>query len=230
MARGRGALTSSELRWTIVVVLLAAVGVVALWPLLKGGPSVPPSGSVNPQFGIGADVGSPVPDDVELAPLRREAALSPCPSPALDAPAPTGPLAGVVVPCLGSPGAVDLGPALAGRPVLLNVWASWCAPCREEIPVLSDYADDSGAIAVIGVNVQDRPSDALQLLVDLGARYPSVADPEGDLRAALQAPPILPTSYVVRPDGSLQRVDPPAVFRTPEEIRLTVGRYLASSG
>jgi len=218
----------SETRWTIVVVILAAAGVIALWPLLDASQVRSPS-RIAPQFGVGAEVGTPKPDDAELGARRQQADLSPCPVASPVPAEPAGPLAGVAVPCLGSPGTVDLGATLAGRPALLNMWASWCLPCQEEIPVLADYADEPEALPVIGINVQDHPSAALALLARLGAQYPSVVDSTGAVRAALHAPPILPTSYVVRADGSVHRIDPPAVFRTVAEVRRDVEKHLGET-
>lgn len=217
----------SEIRWTVVVVVLAIAGAIALWPR-EGKYSIPePSGGPAPQvLEESGDLTAPVPDDAALAGLRQQAALQPCPTRTPDAPAPSGPLAGITVPCLGAPGTVDLAAALAGRPALLNVWASWCPPCREEMPVLATYAAQPGAVPVIGINVQDRPADALTMLADVGVRYPSVTDPQGALQRALQAPPILPVSYVLRPDGSVQMITPPLVFRTPDQVRQAVERRL----
>ncbi|MDQ4118841.1 MAG: TlpA family protein disulfide reductase, partial [Actinomycetota bacterium] len=135
-----------------------------------------------------------------------------------------GPLAGVRVPCLGADGLSDVGAALAGRPALVNVWASWCAPCRGELPVLAEYSDRPGAVPVLTVDVRDDPVAALGLLRELRVNLPAVTDPDGALRAALDVPPALPASYVVRPDGSLTRVDPPTPFRSADEVAATVER------
>lgn len=218
----------SEIRWTVVVVVLAIAGAIALWPR-EGKYSIPePRGGPAPQIlEESGDLTAPVPDDTALAGLRQRAAVQPCPAPPPDAPAPSGPLAGITVPCLGAPGTVDLAAALAGRPALLNIWASWCPPCREEMPVLAAYAAQPGAVPVIGINVQDRPADALSMLTDVGVRFPSVTDPRGALQRALQAPPILPVSYVLRPGGSVQMVTPPVVFRSTDEVRRAVERHLS---
>ncbi|MGH3903206.1 MAG: TlpA family protein disulfide reductase [Pseudonocardiaceae bacterium] len=201
------------LRWVMLAVLLALAVFVALGP--RQGTERDPAGS------------AASPDrSVDLNRLRIDAALQPCPAPPPDAPASEGPLAGVVLPCLGTGDAVDLGAALAGRPALLNLWGPLCRPCAEELPALAAYAAEPGAVPVLGVEVQQLPGGALDMLTALNVHYPSVSDPEGRLRAALGAPPVLPLSFVVSADGQVSQVNPPRVLRTPQQVRAVVERSL----
>lgn len=214
--------TRSAVQWTLVVVLLTTAGIIALWPHGTG-----PGNTASPlarDSAPAATAGQGV-DDRTLEPLRRRAAMQPCPQPSPKRPAPRGRLAGVVAPCLGAPGTVDMGKVVAGRTMLLNVWASWCPPCREEMPVLDRYAAQSGAIPVLGVNVKDRPSAALELAAELGVHYPSISDPDRIVQTALRMPPVVPLNYLVRSDGSVVRITDPLTFRRPEEVRATVRRY-----
>ncbi|MBW0106251.1 redoxin domain-containing protein, partial [Pseudonocardia sp. KRD291] len=157
-----GGASRSEIIATAAVVVLVALAVVALWPDAPSGPSGGPGTSTAAEPN-----GDPAAaDPVALASARAGAGLDPCPS-AAPGTAATGPLAGVTVPCLGADGAVDVGAALAGRPALLNVWASWCAPCRDELPALAAYAARPGSVPVLTVDVRDDPVAALSLLRDL---------------------------------------------------------------
>ncbi|MGW5721458.1 TlpA family protein disulfide reductase [Amycolatopsis sp. NPDC003865] len=204
-------------RWVLVTVVLVLASAVALWPRdgHEQGGATAPSGQAPSRV---------VPD---LAQARAEAALRPCPRPVPRAAA-SAPLKDVKGDCLGDGSVVDLGAALAGKPALINVWATWCQPCREELPVLDAYSMSTGAVPVLGVQVQSEPADGLDLLAYLGVRFPSVHDTEGTIRRALQLPAFLPVSYVVLPEGAVRRVDPPTPFRSPEEVRRTVDRYLTA--
>jgi hypothetical protein len=82
---------------------------------------------------------------------------------------------------------------------------------------------------VLGVQVDGTPQAGLALLTALGVHLPSVTDPDGTLRAALDAPPVLPLSYLVSADGSVRMVNPPVVFGSADEVAAVVQRYRAAS-
>lgn len=204
------------LRWVLVAVVLVGALVVALWPGWRQ--SSPPAVPSSTDAIRGA---APSIDQ-----LRFRAALQPCPSAPGDMVRRRGPLSGLVLPCLGQPATVDLAAALAGRAALLNLWGPLCQPCTQELPALAAYAAEPNAVVVLGVEVQQLPAAALDELAALDVHYPSVSDPEGRLRAALHAPPVIPLTYLVSADGTVHQLNPPEVMRSAEQVRAVVARYL----
>jgi cytochrome c biogenesis protein CcmG/thiol:disulfide interchange protein DsbE len=91
-------------------------------------------------------------------------------------PAPGDPAPSFDAPLLRGGGSLSLA-ELEGRPVVLNFWASWCAPCRDEAPMLVRAHEEHGdAISFVGVDIRDGRTDALEFEKSYGMEYPSVRD------------------------------------------------------
>lgn len=93
--------------------------------------------------------------------------------------------------------------SLRGRYVLINFWATWCAPCREEMPYLQQLSiDHADRLTVLGVNMREEPERIYPFVEEFGLTFPVLLNPpdniigENNVRG-------LPVSYVVGPDGTV---------------------------
>lgn len=138
--------------------------------------------------------------DPELLALMQEVNLDPCPTPAPNPDAAIPGLPDQVFDCLGDTSSISLA-QVRGTPLVVNVWASWCPPCIEELPLLNKVSRElDGEVDFIGINIEDDSTKALQLMQDFGITYPSVIDRSGDTRAPLTIPGP-PVTYFVTSQG-----------------------------
>jgi cytochrome c biogenesis protein CcmG, thiol:disulfide interchange protein DsbE len=92
---------------------------------------------------------------------------------------------------------------LRGRPVVVNVWASWCAPCRAEARLLERTAKEyQGEVQFLGVATRDREPDADAFIDRYNVSYPNLFDRDGSIRRFLGLRG-LPTTYVFDGNGRL---------------------------
>jgi thiol-disulfide isomerase/thioredoxin len=93
-----------------------------------------------------------------------------------------------------------------GRPIIVNFWATWCAPCKHEIPSFVELVDKyrEQQLTVLGISVDDRPEDLLPFAEEFKMNYPVLVGlGRDDLLEAYAAGWFVPMSWFIRPDGSV---------------------------
>ena len=93
-----------------------------------------------------------------------------------------------------------------GKAVVLNVWASWCAPCRAEAPELEDVWQDkqSQQVQFVGINTRDSTIAAQRFVETMGLTFPSIEDPDGRVQllfADSLPPQAIPSTVVIDGEG-----------------------------
>jgi cytochrome c biogenesis protein CcmG/thiol:disulfide interchange protein DsbE len=108
-----------------------------------------------------------------------------------------------VLPALPGPGHGSIAEH-RGEWVLVNLWASWCGPCRQEVPVLQEFwkRHRSHGVTVLGINVQDNGDDALAFLREVRAGYPELRSVGAERSEAFGAGGV-PENFLVNPKGRL---------------------------
>lgn len=189
------------MRWrhTLVVSLLGLlVSACGVTPQVNGSPKV-------------------VLDSPALRALKASAHIQTCPTTTA---APTGALPKASLPCLGGGPSVNLA-SLRG-PMVINVWAQYCGPCRAEMPHLEAFAKKyAGRVAVLGVDYQDfQPDLALGFAKSVGATYPLISDLTPVIRTG-----VLPTTILLDANGRIAFEQPIAITSL-TELEQLVAQHL----
>lgn len=139
--------------------------------------------STKPTFGGGAP--RTVAAD-ELTAAKSQAGIEDCPV-ADGKPTGDDALPDLTLACLGGGPEVNLA-GLAGKPTVINLWASWCAPCRKELPLLAQADEKYGdALQIIGIDYRDEAPDlAIELARTSGVTYPQLVDADEDTKSKLK--------------------------------------------
>ena len=130
---------------------------------------------------------------------------------------------GIQLDCLDGTTGAQLG-ALQG-PMIVNVWGSWCGPCKEEIPILrSFYEKAKGKVALIGVDVEEANlNDGQKFVEGNGIVWPNLYDPDGRSREYFGMG--VPVTWFIAVDGSVagKKI---GVFKNEIELITLTNRYL----
>ena len=118
---------------------------------------------------------------------------------------------------------------LRGHPVVINKWASWCGPCRAELPILQELSTSRGrSIAFVGVNAKDKRPAAERFAARFPVPYPSYEDPDERIARALEAPANFPVTLFVDARGKTVFTHQGG-YRTKADLDADIEKHLGGS-
>ena len=133
----------------------------------------------------------------------------------------SGSLAGVRLPLLAESGdsagqgseadqaeLVDMGQVAEGKPTVLNVWAWNCAPCRQELPLIEQWAKDNPDVQVATVHAAREAGRGQAFLQEIGVKLPTYSDTVDVVGPALNLPRVVPITVVFKADGTVAAIHP----------------------
>lgn len=114
---------------------------------------------------------------------------------------------------------------LKGLPVVVNKWASWCGPCREEFPEFQQTAKElGGRVAFLGINVYDSESKAKGFLGKFPVPYPSYSDPDMKISKQLPPPKYAPVTNIYDAEGRLVHAES-GPYKSAADLAADIERY-----
>lgn len=95
-----------------------------------------------------------------------------------------------------------------GKPVIINFWASWCAPCRQEMPFLENIWKENKEkdLVLLGINVLDDKEEAEEILQEFNITYLNLYDPEGEIKEKYNLM-ALPVTYFIDKNGEITKIN-----------------------
>lgn len=187
---------------SVVAIVVATVAVLAGAVILLGAEQTPSANSANGNLVVqtpasGAGEADPVP----------AGAVGAIPGADERADCIEGGVAGIDLPCLGG----NSVPGDHAEVTVVNVWAWWCTPCQEELPVMNQFAAKYPEIDVVGIHSDPNEANGVALFNDLGIDFPSYQDAQGKFAALMGLPNVVPVIMVFN-GGKIAGVFPQAYY------------------
>lgn len=174
-------------RAAFVAAFVAALVAAAVLLAAGCGPNATPNAASGTSGeGSAAGTAGVAVDTPALRAAKKRAGIETCPGVTSSTTARARSLPDITLPCLG--GGPDVTLSNLRGPMVVNLWAQWCGPCRQELPYYEELHKRAGdRVKILGIDYQDtRPDWAIELMRQTGVTYPSLADPAGDLRVPLR--------------------------------------------
>ena len=108
-------------------------------------------------------------------------------------------------------------------PTLINLWGSWCAPCRQELPLLKK-AYRSGKVDIVGINIEEKTIETgRKFAIKAGITWPNLIDPDGQTKSVFG--PGVPVTWFLNKDGVIthQHI---GIFKSEKELNEEIAKYL----